>query len=439
MKKLLAMMTALVMLLSCTAAFADAAYAGGATEAALIATPLTIYSQTDVNRDVLALGLAALGCKESDLIKADAVAAVLNEADERLTIADNGFQWDLILNGRDIFTVAGEVTDEGFVLGSNLFPNHVLSVSNEELAGMAKAVSSKYEKENKAMERIDINALARAVAPLFEKFIATGLAAFEGGEEKKGEFTLNGNSYNTMAPVDVDVAALFSALNQFEKDLLADPTVAVTIAQFDRSGKYTKAAEKAIDPAKAPALHLDVYTNVDDEGDQSGPVDTAYTVTMAGQKNPAVQGDVLVDGEDVTATARFLTADIDMTSTSRKTEDGHVYKADLNVKGLYFGCVAEVGERDEKYNDTDIYFIDPQNKLIGQRSTMTHEGERTFDLSKGAAVTLADLAAKDNKAVATSLGMDATIGVASITAAASEALPEEISALLALLSLSPKG
>ena len=101
--------------------------------------------------------------------------------------------------------------------------------------------------------------------------------------------------------------------------------------------------------------------------------------------------------------------------------------------------MAEVGEKDEKYNDTDIYFLDPQNSLLRQSSTMTHEGERTFDLSKGAPVTLADLTAKNNKAVMTSLGMDATIGVAGITAAASEALPEEVSAMLALFSLSAKG
>ena len=188
MKKLLALMAALAMLLSCTAAFAEAAPAGEAPEADLIAMPLTIYSQTDIDRDVLALDLTALGCDESTLMKADAVAAVLTEADERLTLADNGFQWDLILGGRDILTVAGEITDEGFILGSNLLPNHVFSFSNEELDSMARSVSSKYKEETKAMERIDVNALARAIAPIFEKFMANGLAAFKGGEEEKGDF-----------------------------------------------------------------------------------------------------------------------------------------------------------------------------------------------------------------------------------------------------------
>lgn len=66
---------------------------------------------------------------------------------------------------------------------------------------------------------------------------------------------------------------------------------------------------------------------------------------------------------------------------------------------------------------------------------MTHEGELTYDLSKGTPVTMGDLAAK-NRSVLTSLSTDAMIGLASISNAASDALPEEISAMLALFSLS---
>ena len=437
MKKLFALMMALAMLLSCTAAFADAAPAADAPEAALIATPLTIYSETDIDRDVLALDLTAMGKDEAFLMKADTVAAVLTEATERLTLTDTGFQWDLMLGGRDIFTVAGAMTDAGFTLGSNLFPNHVFTFSNEELAGLSDAIASKYKDETKAMERIDINALARAITPHFNDFIATGLAAFKGGEAQQGDYVLDDISYNTMVPIDVDVAAIYNAMLKLEQDLLADPTVAVTIAQFDRSGKYTKAAEKAMDPANAPALHLDVYTTTDDEGDQSGPIDTTFTLTMPGKQDPAAIGDVLQNGEDVTANIQFPAASTNMTLNSQKTDAGHIYRADLYVSGLYFGCVAEVGETDGKYNDTDIYFIDPQNKLISQHSTMTHEGELTYDLSKGTPVTIADLSAKD-RSVLTGLSADAMLGLASISNAASEALPEEVSAMLALFSLSQK-
>lgn len=437
MRKLYALIVSLAMLLSCTTALADAAPAAEAPEAALIGTPLTIYSETDIDRDVLALCLTALGKDEGFLMKADTVAAVLTEATERLTLTDYGFQLDLMLGGRDIFTVAGEMTDAGFTLGSNLFPNHVFIFSNEELDGLSKAAASKYKDQAKAMERIDVDALARAITPHFNDFIATSLAAFKSGDAQPGDYVLDGFNYNTMVPIDVDVAAVYNALLQLEHDLLADPTVAVTIAQFDRSGKYTKAAEKAIDPAKAPALHMDTYTTVDDEGDQSGPTTTTFTVTMPGKKDPAAMGDVLQNGEDVTAAIQFLTAGTNLTLNSQKTEAGHIYKADLYVNGLYFGCVTEVGETDGEYNDTDIYFLDPQNKLISQRYTMTHVGELTYDLSKGTPITMADLAANERR-VLTGLSADAMIGLASISNAASEALPEEVSAMLALFSLSQK-
>ena len=124
MRKLYALIVSLAMLLSCTTALAYAAPAAEEPEAALIGTPLTIYSETDIDRDVLALCLTALGKDEGFLMKADTVAAVLTEATERLTLTDYGFQLDLMLGGRDIFTVAGEMTDAGFTLGSNLFPSH---------------------------------------------------------------------------------------------------------------------------------------------------------------------------------------------------------------------------------------------------------------------------------------------------------------------------
>ena len=97
MKKLLALIVALAMALSCAA----------------LAETTTIYSETDIDRDVLALGLAAMGKDESFILQADTLAAVLTEASTRLTVDDDGFQWDLMLGGKDILTVAGEMEKNG--------------------------------------------------------------------------------------------------------------------------------------------------------------------------------------------------------------------------------------------------------------------------------------------------------------------------------------
>ena len=58
--------------------------------------------------------------------------------------------------------------------------------------------------------------------------------------------------------------------------------------------------------------------------------------------------------------------------------------------------------------------------------------QRTFDLSKGTAVTMADM--KDEK-TKSAVSMDAMMGLAGIYSAASEALPDEVGAMVALFSL----
>ena len=69
---------------------------------------------------------------------------------------------------------------------------------------------------------------------------------------------------------------------------------------------------------------------------------------------------------------------------------------------------------------------------------MTHENGLTFDLSQGTPITLSDLKGKDSSVLA-GLSTDVMLGLASIATAASEALPEEVSAMLALFSLSSEG
>ena len=111
---------------------------------------------------------------------------------------------------------------------------------------------------------------------------------------------------------------------------------------------------------------------------------------------------------------------------------GSINKADLYVKDKYFGFTVE---GDENNRETSIYFVDPQNKLVSQRDTVS-DGERTFDLSKGTAVTVADM--KDEK-TKSAVSMDAMMGLAGIYSAASEALPEEVGAMVALLNLAQSG
>ena len=241
-------------------------------------------------------------------------------------------------------------------------------------------------------------------------------------------------SYNTMWPIEVDSVAIAEALNKLEKDLLANPTVAVTIAQF---GEIKQKTEKAVDPANAPNIHLESYMNVDAQGNPGSDSNTFFTVTPAGKKDPAITGDVVSDGENVVATVEYPAVGATLTLTGKvgaEGKPGSINKADLYVKDKYFGLT--VDQIDEQTTETSIYFVDPQNKLVSQSDTVSYDGERTFDLTKGTQITAADM--KDEK-TKSAVSMDAMMGLAGIYSAASDALPEEVSAMVALLNLAQSG
>ena len=145
MKKIFALILALAMLLSCTAAFADAAPAEEAPVVAApspVAGPLTIHAKTTIDREVLAVDLAVLGLDETTIAIVDTFAAVLTESAERLTIADGGMQWDLILKDKDILSVAGKATDKGLTLGSSIIPSYTLDFSVDEISTLLNSLSS---------------------------------------------------------------------------------------------------------------------------------------------------------------------------------------------------------------------------------------------------------------------------------------------------------
>ena len=83
-EKLLALL--IVFALSCAASLAEEPI-----------TPTTVVSETDIDRDVLALSLAAMGKDEGFMLKADTLAAVVTEASTRFTLDETGFQWDLMV------------------------------------------------------------------------------------------------------------------------------------------------------------------------------------------------------------------------------------------------------------------------------------------------------------------------------------------------------
>ena len=106
MKKMLALLLALMLALTCTMALAE-------TTGIPPILGITVQSENDVDREVLKNALTQMGVDENTLSLIDSVAAVISESAEKVVVAPNGFQYEELLKGTSIFSLVSEFTENG--------------------------------------------------------------------------------------------------------------------------------------------------------------------------------------------------------------------------------------------------------------------------------------------------------------------------------------
>ena len=135
MKKLLAVLLALALALSCTLAMAETTEAAPAADSQPF-PGLTIESEYDVDRDTLKAALGKMGMDESIITLIDTLAAIVDQTGEKVVIANEGFQAEILMKGNSLLNLVGLANDKGLTFGSNLIPNYALSLSFDELGDM---------------------------------------------------------------------------------------------------------------------------------------------------------------------------------------------------------------------------------------------------------------------------------------------------------------
>ena len=435
MKKLLAMMLALVLALSCTLSLAEADDA-----AALPA--LTVTGKYTVDREVLAAALTAFGADENAAALADAVAAVLNALGERLIVADNGVEIAVSLKDTDLITLVGEMTDDGISLGSSLLPSHVLTVSGKTLGGI---LQSAFEETGNALAGLDFSALGEAVSGHADTFINSCVNAVSYGEPESGDYVLDGISYNMMVPMNVDLEAIINALNTFIADITADENIQAALKQLEEKGfNITSGDNEPLSTENLPKLDFEAYMTVDEEGNTTGATDVVFKVYPPESEEVATMGDVFVDDEHVRVIVQiFDTENADATPVNVLYEtsaigEGHQHRMEFYIGEMYFGFVCTVTNDDVITVDSDVYVLDSEKPLLCEKVVIAQGGERTVALNDGSkeVVAVEDLLEGENaESLRSTLMMEALFsGIGGIVAGASEAMPEEVGALMSLFT-----
>ena len=146
MKKIIALLLALVMALGCVGAFAE--------EASQPA--FTMAFESKVNVEAISQLLPMLGVDESAAAALQAILPLLAETTGQIVIADNGAQFDLGLKGQTVLTVAGEMTESGLALASDILPSYVITMAKETVEQMLQQFTAQSEE---AAPNVDMNAV----------------------------------------------------------------------------------------------------------------------------------------------------------------------------------------------------------------------------------------------------------------------------------------
>jgi len=429
MKKLLAVLLALVLALSCTLALAETT--APATEQEF--PGLTIESEYDVNREAITKLLTDKGMDESLVKFVDAIASILDQGGEKLVIAKDGVQCDVLLKGESLVNLLAQFTDNGLLIGSNLIPNYALTASFEELFELFMA---KVQEQAEATEGFDIAGIQESLSAHVETFVDSCSAAIIPGEPKQGDYVMDGVSYNTMIPMKIDLPTIVDALNEMTEGLANDETIQTALLQLALMGvevNFDAGSEAAfIDKATLPAVAVETYVNVDENGAQNGPTQVIVYVVPAGETEAATVVTTKVNDTNVTVDAQFISANTTVTYTmDRDPQDmlGIKCRLDAYVKDAYYGFAAVTASTDESITfDAYLYALDQENAIAEEHGSITMNGQLTASVSdKATVLTLSDLTGEKSSDNVSGLVMDMMFsGLGGVLSTATELMPDEV-------------
>ena len=437
MKKLLAVLLALLLALSCTLAMAETTETTQATETA-DAQPfpgLTIESEYDVDRDTLKDVLGKMGMDESIITIIDTIAAIVDQTGEKVVIANEGFQAEVLMKGNSLVNLVGLANDKGLTFGSNLIPNYVLDISFEEIGAMLYQAIQQAQ-EDDPTSGLDLVGLQKVVTEYVNDFTMTcSTEALITGTPEQGEFEYDGNTYNLKVPMEVSLPVVLEATKELIENLQNDETVQTALLQLALSGVNVNIEDTSeldeIDPATLPVVKVEIYMTVDENGTQSGPSLVGVYVVPVGETTPATTVYTTVDGKNVKVDAQFVsngdTTDVVFAMDCDPQDPfGTNSRMDITAGDFYTGLAVVTSSNDDSIRfDAYGYLQDTEKPIVTDRGSIVMNGALTLGVSDSATkITLADLTGEKAGDVLGGLMNDLSGGAISILMTAYSAVPE---------------
>ena len=413
MKKFLSLMLALMMMLFSVSALADAK---------------TVTIQANIDKDQLATVAPMFNIPSDAQGAVDAIVALVNGLCIKIVATDNAGEIDIDLAAGDhLVAIGGGLDGNNIVVGSDLLPSYLFSLSEEFIQQMMQQIMAKLPNGGQGL---DIEALMQTLTQYVGKFVASAQAAIIPGTPETVAYEVEGYTFDTKTPTDVDVMALAEALKTLVSDVLHDETIAQVLQALGQNvdpDQVVSQMEAGMDPETAPAVKVDVYSSTADSS-------ISY---VFGQIFPKKDSETPVANFSVLGTGNGAKAMLDL------LEQGVRINADVGAdhfriqaegNGAFMALEAKIGASGAQIA---FYLMNQTKALLTLNVSVADGGEMTLNLDPASktVISIEDIQAnKVDQTVVQGLRQELMSGIFPLVTKLMQAVPEASPLLQQLMS-----
>ena len=434
MKKLFAILMALLLALSCFGAVAEEE---SFNLPAVEVPNVTATGAVTIDQDQLLALLPMFGVDEDMLGMVKAVLPVAANLGCRVTL-NNGAQIDVQLKGQDVASAALAVTDDGLTVVSDVIPSYVLTLSKDTIQQFVDQI---IEQIKAALGELDLQAIMERVMGYVQEFANEAMAGIVMGEPEAAEVTVNEYTFNMKLPISVDVKVLAKAVVGLVQKVANDEVIAPLLSAADVTlsvDEDTLAQIESTPEDQLPTLNVDLYMIANEDG---ATEQVYYAEAVADSKSEEV-GQInvtaLIENQNVNMALSIPSQNITVTFENTITDNyvGNAVNAD--IAGMYFGDFTNVYMNEESIQvEEELYVMNTDAPLLTANLTVVPGGELTlsFDEEGKTVLPIEQLMADEEGEAANGLLMDVmSNGLNSVLAKAAEAMPEEVTELINMIN-----
>ena len=392
MKKLIAVLMAMLMVFSCVPAL------GEETGISINVPSFTLTSEVTIDEEQVMALLPALGMPEETVGMVQTFLPMLNGLKETLIFADMGLQYDVQMKGQDILSVVGEASETGLALATNLVPSYKLTIQAETIQKLVEQLTEQLQGD---AGKLDMELLQQAAEKLSGYAMemantVVGLVTF--GEPVKGEYAdlIEGVVFNTEMSLTVDVKGMVDAMQQYMTKVMADETILAAIQSIASSIPGASFDPSTVSVEEVPAEQLPdvtgkVYTITDDEGNQVAP-DTYVVVNAVGKEDQTGNTNtyVYVAEASVNVVVEMPAQEVSIQIYAEQVENGMTVNIALSVPGFDCELALAFTMTETGMNlDGALYLNDAETPILVCSNTFSMTGERTKTTADGEKTELA--------------------------------------------------